>query len=1397
MKNYKVTHKLAFIILFIIGIIACTKDVEVQDTFDFDFDVVKPTEAYLGVNSNWQLIVSPSRKVDGVTYKMYYEVLNGSVGHFVQSSVSSDYTLPTLSTPLQYVGTTEGIHTVRITIKSSKGVVKTREFQIKINFQPFVFNLALNTTSTFINTPIDLTSTILDSNNQINNTTLYKFVYTVSGGTGIISKNGTDLAQAVQHDFNLGNTSLKYKPSTLGTHVITAIATAPDGNTITRSVTVEVTNVPVIFTAVTQPECMVNQIIPVNFTITPQVTTTNPTYLMNYVLSSGSGDLLNTNTTSVAQGVYNAVNTGNFTYTYKPTTAGTHTLTFVLKDNNGAQYTATATITVSNVSFNLSTSGDGTLFLNAQKDFFTYLVQNVPDSTVSYQVRYTIVSGSTGNGKVYHNSNLLNYGEFYNINLGSTPLVFKGTSIGSVNLLVEVKDSNNVIHSSTVVFNVQGIAYTFSGASQYNSLFIGENSMLNFNITESAFSDTNYEMKYQFTQGNGTILNGTSEMSTNVYYPVNTGTFNRTFTATTSGVVKILFTVRNTTTQVEATQEIVINANSSAFSFSATTTATQGSVSSAIPVNFMLSQQGNAPTTYVMSFTTSGNGVFVYNGTTYTAGQPINVTPGSFNGTYIGSTTGTHNVSFTTVNNNLPPQSVSSSISIALTSPDFNISTSGDGSMVNNTMRDFYVYLTQLSTTSVSTYQVRYTVLTGSTGSGEIYQNNTLLPYGVFNTINTGATHLTFKALTVGTISILVEVKDNFNVIHSSTVVFNSTGVTYTFSGASQLNTVYNGDSTPINFDITESAPSGTNYQIKYHFTQGTGNVLNGSTTMSANTWYEANIGAFSRTFNATAVGEVKVLFTVRNTTTLVEAQQLITINVAQSTFSFDASNTVNTSAINTSIGVNFTLTQQGSVNGGYVMTFTTTGTGTFTYNGTTYTAGQPINVNAGNYSGTYNGNSAGTHNVTFNVVHPTNPSNSLSDTVSMNFTSPGFSVSTSGDGSLVVNTMRDFYVYVNNQSTTANSYQVRYSIASGSTGTGQIWLNNQPVNYGVFSSISTGSTSLQFKGTSIGIVHVLVEVTDSFGVIHSSTLNFEVTNIAFTFSGASQNNGIYIGESTPLNFDISEVNNSGTAYQFKYVFQQGNAEIYEGSNLLNVNTWYPTTTGSSSKIFKGTSLGTIKVMCYARNVVTLQELSQLITINVNETSFTFSATPVSNTGYVNTSTPINFNINQTGTSATSYTMQFTTTGGGTLTYNGTTYTAGQPIVVTPGTFSASYFGTTAGAHNITFTVTNNNTSPQSVSTTKTITLSAQDFNLSTSGDGSLFVNTQKDFNVFLSQIAVDNSITYQVRYTVASGSTGNGQVLANNTPVQLGIYAPISLGSTSLQFKGTSVGTVNLLVEV
>ncbi|MBZ4037908.1 hypothetical protein K6T82_24405, partial [Flavobacterium sp. 17A] len=78
-------------------------------------------------------------------------------------------------------------------------------------------------------------------------------------------------------------------------------------------------------------------------------------------------------------------------------------------------------------------------------------------------------------------------------------------------------------------------------------------------------------------------------------------------------------------------------------------------------------------------------------------------------------------------------------------------------------------------------------------------------------------------------------------------------------------------------------------------------------------------------------------------------------------------------------------------------------------------------------------------------------------------------------------------------------------------------------VPYGTATPIANGTTQLVFNGTAEGAVIINAEVKGSNGITHSTVLNFDVKGIAYTFTGAPQDNSIFVTASTNLNFDISE----------------------------------------------------------------------------------------------------------------------------------------------------------------------------------------------------------------------------------------------------------------------------------
>jgi glycine cleavage system regulatory protein len=1291
-------------------------------------------------------------------------------------------------TNLTFQGTQVGPVNVKVEVKDSNGIVHSSTIAFSVIEIGYNFSGATQSNQIFITESTNLNFDITES---APSETEYEIKYTFPKGGGII-KNGTkEILANSWESVNIGSFNRTYIGTKDGDNAIEfTVRNKTTGIQKTQLINVKVIPSEYTFSASATSNNELTKIpVNVNFNVN-QVGGGADTYKMIFT-TSGNGTFVYNNITYTQGQVIPFIN-GPSSGKYIGTSSGEHRINFSVSNQDGKSKTSSVNITYKDNDFSLSTSGDGSVNVNSDKNFNVFLSQSANDNEITYQVKYTIVSGSIGNGTLSKSGVNVGLGTYESISKGNSQLVFTGTEVGPIGILVEVKDSNGIVHSSTVNFNVKGITYDFSGAAQENNIFVTSSTNLNFDISETAASGTNYEMKYSFTEGNAQIKNGSNLLLANQWGTVNIGSFNRTLVGTTVGTVKVLFTVRNKTSLVEKTQLITIVVTPSDYSFSATSTNNNQITKTPINVNFNVNQVGGGTDTYNMTFTTSGTGTFNYEGTEYTAGQIIPFKKGSSNGQYIGTTSGVHEIVFSVTNQDAKNQSAT--VKLNYINNDFSLSTSGDGSLNVNSDKSFNVFLSQSTTDNSINYQVKYTIAPGSVGNGILTKGGVAVPYGTFQAITTGTTEFSFNGSAEGLVVVNVEVKDSNGIVHSATLNFNVKGITYDFSGAAQENNIFVTSSTNLNFDISETAASGTNYEMKYSFTEGNAQIKNGSNLLLANQWGAVNIGSFNRTFVGTTVGTVKVLFTVRNKTSLVEKTQLISIVVTPSDYSFSATNTNNNQITKTPINVNFNVNQVGGGTDIYNMTFTTSGTGSFTYEGTEYTAGQVIPFKKGSSNGHYIGTTGGAHEIVFSVTNQDAKIKSAS--VKLNYVNNDFSLSSSGDGTLNIKESKDFNIFLS-QSTPddAINYQVKYTIAPGSVGNGTISDAGVAVPFGTYKDIVKGTSQLVFNGTSSGKVNITVEVKDSNGIVHTASILFDVKAITYTFSGSSQYNSIYVNGSTPITFDVTETTPSGTDYEIKYTLEQGNAQIKNGAKTMTANIWESVNVGSFNRTFVGPELGTIKVLFTIRNKVSLVEKTELITITVNPSEFTFNATRANNDQVVNTQTNINFNLTQTGGNSDSYNMTFSTSSTGTFTYNGVEYTAGEIIPFVIGASTGSYKGTKAGKHDLVFTVTNQINISKKADVT--VSFINNDYTLSSSGDGSMFLNQTKDFSLFISQLIPDPSITYQVKYSFDSGTTGKGILTQNGAPISLGSYEPIGLGSASLIFKGTSAGNINLLVEV
>ena len=1276
------------------------------------FNVSSVTQTYVNQGVPINFVITPQNAVP-LTYKMNYFISGGEgVLQNGTAAVESGQFFDVQKGAFQYkfTPTVAGNFVLTFQLKDSNGQIISKDVTIVVSNNKFSFT-PTPSQNVFVNEDNVFSYALVPTGDYAG--TVYNVSYSIeSGKTGSFYQDATAIQQGIPMTVTPTAFKLTYRPTAVGLHKIHYIVT--DSNGLKEEIIQEVNVIASDYKFnIQQANTKIYKNNPDALLLSLSQEQINPRikYNLKYTIS-GVGQVLNNGTPLKND---SDITAGNHNYTFISNQSGTSKIEFTITDSNGIVHTQTINYSVVNADFTLSTSGDGTINLAKSKVINFYLSQIAPDDTANYQVRYLIESGSTGAGKLIKDGADIPYGTFSTATLGSTALSFVGTQVGAINLKVEVKDSNGVVHSSVIAFSIVEIGYTFTGAPQNNSIFVNYSTPLNFEITESSVSETNYEIKYSIISGEAEIRNGATTESTNVWYPASVGSFNKTFVGTAVGTVKVLFTVRNKTTLIEKTQSVDIIVKPTEFTFGANATSNNEISKTPVNINFNVAQTGGGADTYEMIFSTSSTGTFTYNGITYTSGQVIPFNIGSSNGKYTGTVAGAHAITFTVRNqNNL---SRVANVNLTYKNNDYTLATSGDGSLNINTEKGFNVFLSQETPDTGITYQVKYSLATGTVGNGTLTDGTNAIPYGDYNPISKGTTGVVFRGTAEGVVNVLVTVKDSNGITHTSTLVFNVKGVEYTFTGAPQNNAIFLNDATPLNFDITENIASGTNYEMKFTVSNGSAQIKNGATTENANTWYPVSVGSFNRTLVGTAVGTVKVLFTVRNKTTLVEKTQSIDVTVKASEFTFTASATSNNEITKTPVNINFNVSQTGGGTDTYEMVFSSSNTGTFTYNGITYTSGQVIPFNIGSSNGKYTGTVGGAHAITFTVKNQ----NNLSKTANVNLTykNNDFTLATSGDGSLNINTEKGFNIFVSQETPdTGITYQVKYSLATGTTGNGIITNGTNTISFGDDNAISKGTTAVVFKGTAEGVVNVLVTVKDSNGITHTSTLVFNVKGVEYTFTGAPQNNAIFLNDATPLNFDITENIASGTNYEMKFTVSNGSAQIKNGATTENANTWYPVSVGSFNRTLVGTAVGTVKVLFTVRNKTTLVEKTQSIDVTVKASEFTFTASATNNNEITKTPVNINFNVSQTGGGADTYEMVFSSSNTGTFTYNGITYTSGQVIPFNIGSSNGKYTGTVGGAHAITFTARNQN----NLSRVANVALNYvnNDFSLATTGDGTL-----------------------------------------------------------------------------
>ncbi|MCM4166597.1 hypothetical protein KCTC52924_03537 [Arenibacter antarcticus] len=373
--------------------------------------------------------------------------------------------------------------------------------------------------------------------------------------------------------------------------------------------------------------------------------------------------------------------------------------------------------------------------------------------------------------------------------------------------------------------------------------------------------------------------------------------------------------------------------------------------------------------------------------------------------------------------------------------------------------------------------------------------------------------------------------------------------------------------------------------------------------------------------------------------------------------------------------------------------------------------------------------------------------------------------------------------------------YEITHSFSSTSIGGGTVRDQNGGVmEPGQYRNIIPNSYNYTFTSTDLGKRKIYFTIRDSNAQTKRDSVEIEVANIPFTFSGNSESNSVYIQERTQFNFNIkSNGNTENITYKISFQILEGNGRITGvNGNVLQNSKEYGVELGNFSLFYFPESLGSHLVSFLVTDNYGQEIGPVLIDLETKQNDFTVNITPSKTSEFVNipVNTIIDINEIPEGTNDT-YEAFYSSGKNSSLRVNGTEYGPGEKFQLSPNNNNVVYLGSEAGQHNIVFSVESSANITHTASTT--IGYNQIDF-LFTGGsqksDISVGEITSLNFNISESVGSSD----YTMRYSM------NGNALIKNEngiEVSAGNIYDVPKGNFNWSLEGTDESNIKFTFYV
>lgn len=856
-------------------IYSCTRDIALQDAFDFTLTGTNENQVFIFGDAMTELKIETDSKVAYVNYSFFYQIIKGK-GYLSDMNGNTilekdtihikDFSKNQHQWEQLYTPESIGEHQIKIVAFDTHGLQKEFVLSYQVDYSPFTFLINKGSQTFTINAKNPIETTILNDNDSTNESAKikespYTLSYLIKNGTGHFEYENERIKQ--NDTVPIGTTRFSYVPTSLDTHTIEMTVTAPDGATITESIDVQVENSEFILETAANPTALFQT---ETSTIAIELTQASDNPLATYeaiVTSEMQIEVYDETGKKLTLGEYFPISLGSSSWTVQPLQTGSINLSVSIRDNSLNTKTEAINFNVAANDFEL------TAIPIKNSDFVNLPILvnlDVRELAENANDTFEVFGISNLNGYFQYQGSNYAFGQPFMIQAGINEILYFGEEQGTHQIVFNADSSSGERTSASATLLFKPVLFDYLASVNDNTMTIGETKDVSFVINETN-GTSSYVQSFVLTQGAGILRDGNGQtIQQGALYPITLLDTYWTYEPTTAGTHSLQLIAQNKTGSQED-QIITIEVSEKDYTFAVIPSKTNPFVMESVSIAANISQSEPGGETFTLSYTTSGDGQLIYDDKLYSAGQLFNVPSGNFNMEYTGFEERNHTVQFfIESSSNLKKQQA---VNLDFEYVDFNLNASTDNNPVlDGGSKNINFVINE--TSGNSSYQMRFNILSGNPTVRN--QNNSIIDQGQWSDVPTGGFSWNVSSANAETVTLLFECENTTGLVQNENVSI----VFEPFFEPFNLNVnVSNGivlEDEPINMtaliQTTGQTRPNTSYEMTFEFDGvNTGFVTKSGQTYQSGDIIPVSIGNNNFSFTPTSNNRSEPNFIVSNST--------------------------------------------------------------------------------------------------------------------------------------------------------------------------------------------------------------------------------------------------------------------------------------------------------------------------------------------------------------------------------------------------------------------------------------------------------------------------------------------------------------------------------------------------